>query len=122
MMNGIGGSGDFARNGYLTLFFTKSTAKEGLISSIVPMCSHVDHTEHDVDVFITEQGIADIRGLSPRERARKIINCCAHPDYRPLLLDYLKRAEQATGCAHTPHMLTEALLWHARFTETGSMK
>lgn len=122
MMNGIGGSGDFARNGYLTFFFTKSIAKDGLISSVVPMCSHVDHTEHDVDVFITEQGIADIRGLSPRERARKIINCCAHPDYRPMLNDYLERAEKANGCVQTPHLLQEALSWHSRFTETGSMK
>ena len=88
MMNGIGGSGDFARNAYLTIFYTPSTAKGGKISSVVPMCSHIDHTEHDVDVFITEQGIADLRGLAPRARALEIINKCAHPDYRPILLDY----------------------------------
>jgi len=79
MMNGIGGSGDFARNGYLTIFFTNSVAKNGDISSIVPMCSHFDHTEHDIDVIITERGVADVRGLSPKERARVIINKCAHP-------------------------------------------
>jgi succinyl-CoA:acetate CoA-transferase len=122
MMNGIGGSGDFARNGYLTIFFSNSTAKKGAISSIVPMCSHIDHSEHDVDIFITERGIADVRGLSPKERARVIINNCAHPDYQPLLMDYLERAEKATGFAHTPHMLNEALSWHTRFIETGSMK
>lgn len=122
MMNGIGGSGDFARNAYLTIFFSTSTAKGGKISSIVPMISHVDHTEHDVDVFITEQGIADVRGLSPRERARKIIENCAHPDYKPMLLDYLERAEKATKNAHTPHILSEALSWHIRFMETGTMK
>lgn len=122
MMNGIGGSGDFARNGYLTFFFTNSVAKGGAISSVVPMCSHIDHTEHDIDVFITEQGIADIRGLSPKERARLIINNCAHPDYKPLLLDYLDRAEKATGFAHTPHLLDEALSFHTRFMQTGSMK
>jgi succinyl-CoA:acetate CoA-transferase len=122
MMNGIGGSGDFARNGYLTIFFSNSTAKKGDISSIVPMCSHIDHTEHDVDVFITELGVADVRGLSPKERARVIINNCAHPDYKPHLLDYLERAEKATGYAHTPHILCEALSWHCRFVETGSMK
>lgn len=122
MMNGIGGSGDFARNAYLTCFFTTSTAKDGLISSIVPMCSHVDHTEHDTDIFVTECGLADVRGLSPRERARVIINNCAHPDYKPMLLDYLKRAEEATKHAHTPHLLDEALSWHKRFTETGTMK
>ena len=122
MMNGIGGSGDFARNAYLTIFFSTSTAKDGLISSIVPMVSHVDHTEHDVDVFITEQGVADIRGLSPRERARRIIENCAHPDYKPMLMDYLERAEKATKNAHTPHILAEALSWHTRFMETGTMK
>lgn len=122
MMNGIGGSGDFARNGYLTFFFTNSVAKDGAISSIVPMCSHIDHTEHDVDVFITEQGVADVRGLSPKERARVIINNCAHPDYKPMLLDYLERAEKATGYTHTPHLLEEALSWHIRFLQTGSMK
>ncbi len=122
MMNGIGGSGDFARNGYLTFFFSNSVAKNGDISSIVPMCSHFDHTEHDVDVFITERGVADVRGLSPKERARVIINNCAHPDYKLMLMDYLERAEKATGYAHTPHLLDEALSWHTRFMKTGTMK
>lgn len=121
MMNGIGGSGDYARNGYYTIFFTNSVAKGGAISSIVPMCSHVDHTEHDVHVIISERGIADLRGLSPRERARKIISI-AHPDYQPMLLDYLDRAEKETDRAHTPHMLKEALSWHTRYIETGNMK
>lgn len=122
MLNGIGGSGDFARNGYLTFFFTNSTAKGGTISSVVPMCSHIDHTEHDTDVFITERGVADVRGLSPKERARVIIKNTAHPDYQPLLLDYLERAEKATGFAHTPHLLKEAFSFHTRFMETGTMK
>ena len=122
MMNGIGGSGDFARNAYLTCFFTASTAKNGLISSIVPMCSHVDHTEHDVDIIVTEQGLADLRGLAPRERAREVINKCAHPDYKPMLMDYLERAEAATKRAQTPHIIKEALSWHEKFMETGSMK
>ncbi|EGO63036.1 acetyl-CoA hydrolase/transferase family protein [Acetonema longum] len=122
MMNGIGGSGDFARNGYLTFFFTNSIAKNGDISSIVPMCSHFDHTEHDVDVFVTERGVADVRGLSPKERAQVIIDKCAHPDYQPMLQDYLDRAIKATKNAHTPHILSEALSWHVRFLETGSMK
>lgn len=122
IMNGIGGSGDYTRNGYLSIFFSSSVAKGGNISSIVPMCSHVDHSEHDVDVFITERGIADVRGLSPKERARVIINNCAHPDYKDMLLDYLERAEKATGFAQTPHILSEALSWHSRFQETGTMK
>lgn len=122
IMNGIGGSGDYARNGYLTFFFTNSVAKGGAISSIVPMCSHIDHTEHDTDVFITERGVADVRGLTPKERARVIINNCAHPDYQPMLLDYLERAEKATGFAQSPHIMSEALSWHSRFQETGTMK
>ena len=122
MMNGIGGSGDFARNGKLTIFFSTSTAKNGDISSIVPMCSHVDHTEHDVDIFVTELGVADIRGLCPKERAQVIIDKCVHPDYKPMLQDYFDRAKAATKNAHTPHLMDEALSWHARFLKTGTMK
>ena len=121
MMNGIGGSGDFARNAYLTIFYTPSVAKGGKISSVVPMCSHIDHTEHDVDIFITEQGIADLRGKAPRERALEVINKCAHPDYRPILLDYYERALEATKKQNTPHLLHEALSFHTRFLETGDM-
>ena len=122
MMNGIGGSGDFARSAYLTIFFTNSVAKGGAISSIVPMCSHIDHTEHDVDIYISERGVADVRGLSPKERAKVIINNIAHPDYQPMLQDYFDRAVAATGNAHSPHILDEALSWHSRFLKTGTMK
>ena len=125
MMNGIGGSGDFTRNAAISIFLTASTAKDGDISSIVPMVSHHDHTEHDVMVFVTEQGVADMRGLSPRERAQVIINNCAHPDYKAMLQDYFDRACAATvekGIGHTPHIIGEALSWHARFVETGTMK
>lgn len=120
IMNGIGGSGDFARNAGLTVFATGSLAKDGAISCIVPMCSHVDHTEHDVDIIVTEQGIADLRWKTPRQRAELIINNCAHPDYRDMLLDYFNRACEAGG--HTPHIMGEALSWHERFLSTGSMK
>jgi succinyl-CoA:acetate CoA-transferase len=120
MMNGIGGSGDFARNAYLTIFSTASTAKGGAISSIVPFVSHVDHTEHDVMVIVTEQGCADLRGLSPKERAVKIIENCAHPDYKGALEDYYKRA-LASSMKQTPHILDEALSWHSRFQRTGRM-
>ena len=122
MMNGIGGSGDFARNAFLTIFYTPSIAKNGAISSVVPMCSHIDHTEHDVDVIITEQGIADLRGLAPKKRALEIINNCVHPDYKPVLLDYYNRAVEATKHAHTPHIIKEALSFHEKFIETKSMK
>ena len=125
IMNGIGGSGDFARNAYLSLFMTPSTAKDGAISCIVPMVSHVDHTEHDVQVIVTEQGLADLRGLAPRQRAQAVIERCAHPDYRPALRDYVARAERSArggqGGLHTPHLLDEALSWHSRYEREGCM-
>ncbi|MFJ9500131.1 acetyl-CoA hydrolase/transferase family protein [Brevibacillus centrosporus] len=119
MMNGIGGSGDFARNARLGIFVTKSIAKGGKVSSIVPFASHVDHTEHDVDVIVTEQGLADLRGLAPRERALKIIDNCAHPMYRDQLRAYY--AEALTRGGHTPHVLEKALAWHVRYAEEGTM-
>jgi succinyl-CoA:acetate CoA-transferase len=121
MMNGIGGSGDFARNAYLSIFMTPSVAKGGSISCIVPMVSHVDHTEHDVQVIVTEQGLADLRGLSPTQRARLIVERCAHPDYRPALLDYMERAQRESLGQHTPHLLDDALGWHSGYLKTGSM-
>lgn len=121
MMNGIGGSGDFTRNAYISIFTTVSTAKGGDISSIVPMVSHVDHTEHDVQVVVTEQGLADLRGLSPLERAEAIIENCAHPDYKPMLRTYLLKANSGK-LHHEPHLIKEALSMHERFIETGSMK
>ncbi|PZP36565.1 MAG: propionyl-CoA--succinate CoA transferase [Roseateles depolymerans] len=121
IMNGIGGSGDFARNAYLSIFMTPSTAKGGKISCLVPMVSHVDHTEHDVQIIVTEQGLADLRGLSPKERARLVIKRCAHPDYRPLLRDYFDRACRDAPGKHTPHLLGEAFAWHQRYLAQGSM-
>src|SRR3954468_19188082 len=122
IQNGIGGSGDFARNAYVSFFVTPSTAKGGAISSIVPMVSHVDHTEHDVAVVVTEQGLADLRGLPPRRRARLMIDNCAHPDYRPMLDNYVERAQHASFGGHTPHLLDEALSWHSRYMHTGTMR
>jgi len=119
MMNGIGGSGDFARNAYLAVFATKSLAKGGKISSIVPMVSHVDHNEHDVDIVVTEVGLADLRGLAPRERAQLIIDNCVAEPYRQMLRDYVEEANKGAG--HTPHVLEKAFSWHVRYRETGSM-
>jgi succinyl-CoA:acetate CoA-transferase len=122
IQNGIGGSGDFARNGYLAIFMAPSTAQLGAITTIVPMVSHVDHTEHDVDVIVTEQGLADLRGLSPRQRSKVIIERCAHPDYRSLLRDYQSRAERLSFGKHTPHLLNESLSWHERYVRSGRMR
>ena len=119
MMNGIGGSGDFARNAHLSVFVTKSIAKDGAISSIVPMVSHTDHTEHDTDIIVTEHGLADLRGLAPRERARQIIDHCTDPLYRDALRDYFLRACRRGG--QTPHLLEEAFSWHLRYAREGAM-
>lgn len=120
MMNGIGGSGDFARNARLAIFVTKSVAKGGDISSIVPFASHVDHTEHDVDVIVTEQGYADLRGLAPRERVGLIIENCTHPMYREQLREYYQEALEEGG--QTPHVLEKAFSWHTNLAQYGTMR
>lgn len=122
IQNGIGGSGDFARNAYISVFMSPSTAKGGKISAITPMASHVDHITQDVQVIVTEQGLADLRGLSPKQRAKVIIQNCGHPDYRDALADYHARALAGSYGLQTPHLLPEALSWHQRFIETGSMR
>ncbi len=119
MMNGIGGSGDFTRNASLSIFMTPSTAKGGSISAIVPFVSHCDHTEHDVHVVVTEQGVADLRGKSPEERGMELINQCAHPDYRTALKAY---AATYLKNHHNGLQPAEALGWHARFLKCGTMQ
>lgn len=120
MMNGIGGSGDFARNAYLSIFVAPSVSKENKISHVVPMVTHTDHTEHDVDILVTEQGLADLRGLAPRERAQVIIDNCIHPEYKEQMQDYFQRALERGG--HTPHLIEETFQWHINLKNTGTMK
>ena len=118
LMNGIGGSCDYERNGSISIFYTPSTAKGGAISAIVPMCCHVDSTEHDVDIVVTEQGLADLRGKGPLRRAQEIIEHCAHPDYRPLLHDYLRLAP----LGHEPQHMRAALAFHDTYLCKGDMR
>jgi propionyl-CoA:succinyl-CoA transferase len=118
MMNGIGGSGDFTRNAYLSIFSCPSTAKEGKISAIVPLASHQDHSEHSVQIVVTEQGVADLRGKDPQERARIIIEQCAHPDYRDQLREYLR----LTKAGHAPLSLSLGLAMHRAFMRNGDMR
>lgn len=129
MLNGLGGSADFLRNAKLSIMHAPSarpTKKDPTgISTIVPMASHVDQTEHDLDVIVTDQGLADVRGMSPRERAREIIKNCAHPDYQPILMDYLEKSEfyaRKNKCLHEPHMLKHAHKFHVNLAEKGTMK
>jgi succinate CoA transferase len=118
MMNGIGGSGDFCRNAYLSIFTMPSTAKDGRISTIVPMVSHVDHNEHSVKILITEHGVADLRGLSPVQRAKTIINNCVDDQYKDLLFKYLLLGQKG----HTPHKISSALSFHDAISNGGDMK
>ena len=129
MLNGIGGSGEFMRNAYLSIMHTPSTRPSRIdpngISCVVPMVPHVDHTEHDMDVLVTEQGLADLRGLAPRERAQRIIDKCAHPEYRPILQEYFSRASReclARGNGHEPHMLYKVFTMQRNLEEHGTMK
>lgn len=118
MMNGIGGSGDFTRGAYVSVFVTPSTAKDGKISAFVPLVSHEDHSEHSVKIVISEYGVADLRGKSPLERAHEIIEKCAHPDYRPLLREYIANAPKG----QTPFDMYNCFAFHKAFTETGDMR
>ena len=118
MMNGIGGSGDFTRNAYISIYTTPSTAKNGCISSIVPMVSHLDHSEHSVKILITEHGIADLRGKSPIQRAHEIIEKCVDPAYRPMMREYLEKSK----VAHTQHNLHLAFAMHEEFLRSGDMR
>lgn len=122
IMNGIGGSADFSRNCLLGFFMTPSTAKGGTVSAIVPFVTHLDHSDHETDVFVTEQGIADLRGLDPVSRAHKIIDNCAHPDYRHLLNDFLFYSLRTSKGKHIPVALDRAFEMHLKFLSNGSMK
>jgi acetyl-CoA hydrolase len=118
MMNGIGGSGDFTRNAYLSFFSCPSVQKGGAISTVVPLVSHADHSEHSVQVVVTEQGVADLRGKDPHQRAEAVIEHCAHPDYREPLRDYLRLVKQA----HVPFSTRFAFSFHLAFLREGDMR
>lgn len=118
LMNGIGGSGDFTRNAYISIFTSPSTAKGNTISTIVPLVAHLDHSEHSVNVIVTEQGIADLRGKDPVQRAYEIITKCTHPDYREILLKYMGDTKKG----HSPQTLSKAFALHQAFMEQKDMR
>ena len=120
VVNGIGGGANFAQNSALSVVLIPSLSKGGAISNIVPMVSHQDINEHDVDIIITEHGVADVRGVDDVERAKRIIELCASPEYKGALSFYLQRAIQTTG-GHHPQLPLEAFGWYQRLQETGSM-
>ncbi len=117
IMNGIGGSGEFTRNAYISIFMCPSIAKGGRISAVVPMCPHIDNNEHSVQIVVTDQGLADLRGLGPMQRAKIIIENCAHPAYREYLWKYVENSR----VGHIRHNLETSFELHLNLAETGAM-
>ncbi len=129
MINGLGGSGDFLRNAYLSIMHTPSTRPSKTdpigITCVVPKAPHIDHTEHDLDVLVTEQGLADLRGLAPKDRAREIIKKCAHPEYKPILMEYLEMAEREClrkGVGHEPQLFDRCFKMQLNLERNGTMR
>ncbi len=120
VVNGIGGGASFAQNAGLSVILMPSEAKGGAISNIVPMVSHQDIGEHDVDVVVTENGVADLRGLDDGERADAIVAHCAAEAYREQLAAYLQTAREQCG-GHHPQLPDEAFGWYRRLKEEGTM-
>jgi succinyl-CoA:acetate CoA-transferase len=121
LLSGVGGSCDFLMNAYLSIILLPASSRNATISRIVPMVSHVDHTEHNIDIIVTEQGLADLRGLAPVERAEAIIENCAHPEYRHYLKDYLEEAIK-TRSGHEPQILEKAFALHTHHLREGDMR
>ena len=68
-------------------------------------------------IMISEYGVADLRGKSPIQRAHEIIDNCVHPDYRPLLNDYLNMGIKG----HTPQNLDCCFAFHKEFAKSGDI-
>ncbi len=98
--SGIGGQVDFIRGakrsrGGKAIICMLSTAMEGTVSRIVPRLSEgagVVTTRGDVDVVITEFGLATLHGKTIRERVLSLI-AIAHPDFRNDLLEAAKKMQ-----------------------------
>lgn len=129
MINGLGGSGDFLRNGFLKIMHSPSTRPSKTdplgITCVVPKAPHIDHTEHDLDVLVTEQGLADLRGLAPKDRAQTIIDKCVHPEYKPIIQEYFDMAKKeclAKGVGHEPQLFDRCFKMQQNLAVNGTMK
>ena len=87
----VGGQVDFVRGaqrsrGGRAITALPSTASGGRVSRIVAQlpAGVVTTARSDADVFVTEWGVADLRGQTLKERARRMI-AIAHPDHRESL-------------------------------------
>jgi acyl-CoA hydrolase len=95
--SGTGGQSDFVRaanrsNGGKAFIVLPSTAKNDSISRIVPMLTtgtHVSTSKNDINLVVTEFGVAQLRGKSGGQRARELIGI-AHPSFRAELTDQAK--------------------------------
>jgi itaconate CoA-transferase len=82
-----GGQLDFVRGAYaskggMSFIAFQSSIEDGKISKIVPRLSGpVTTPRTDVHYIVTENGSANLKGLSSTERARVLIGL-AHPDFR----------------------------------------
>lgn len=74
---------------------------------LVSQVSYVNQNEHDVSVIVTEQSLADLRGLMPKQRAHTFIANCTHPDYRGALQDYFDRNLKHSYGKHATAPATE---------------
>ena len=90
-ISGTGGSVDFMRSarvskGGRSIIAMTATAKRGQASRIVPKVEIVTALRTDVDLVITEFGIADLRNANQMARLEALV-AIAHPDFRSELLD-----------------------------------
>ncbi len=95
----VGGQVDFVRGatmsrGGKSIIAMPSTAKNGMISRIVPLItegSAITTPRNDVNYVVTEYGVAQLKGKTLKERARALI-LITHPKFRPhLILEYKRR-------------------------------
>jgi acyl-CoA hydrolase len=95
---GTGGQLDMHRGAQMSkggkgIIALRSTAKGGEVSTIVPTLpegSYVTVPRQDVDIIVTEFGVAKLKGKSIRERALSLINI-SHPDFRDKLIFEAKK-------------------------------
>ena len=128
VVSGVGGQYNFVAMshelvGSRSVLMLRSTRDVGgkRTSNIVWSHGMATVPRHLRDTFVTEYGVADLRGRSPRQRAKLIVENCAHPDYKPMLEEYIERAAKVANGMHTPHDLEQAHSWHRRFLAEGTM-
>lgn len=98
--SGTGGQLDMHRGAQLSpggrgIIALRSTAKDGTISTIVPILSEgaeVTVPSQDVDAIVTEYGVAELKGRCVRDRMEALVKI-AHPNFR----DWLREEAQRLG-------------------------